>query len=58
MNKTKSNRYIGDSPKIGIWPTIDGRLGGVKESFEEQTMNMDPHTINMTIATQDYYPAW
>ncbi len=25
-------------PKIGIRPTIDGRLGGVRESLEEQTM--------------------
>ena len=27
-------------PKIGIRPTIDGRLGGVRESLETQTMNM------------------
>ncbi|KXX68225.1 L-fucose isomerase [Flammeovirga sp. SJP92] len=27
-------------PKIGIRPTIDGRLGGVRESLEEQTMAM------------------
>lgn len=27
-------------PKIGIRPTIDGRWGGVRESLEEQTMNM------------------
>jgi len=26
--------------KIGIRPTIDGRLGGVRESLEDQTMNM------------------
>jgi L-fucose isomerase len=26
-------------PKVGIRPTIDGRLGGVRESLEEQTMN-------------------
>lgn len=26
-------------PKIGIRPTIDGRLGGVRESLENQTMN-------------------
>ena len=32
------NRLIGDMPKIGIRPTIDGRLGGVRESLEEQTM--------------------
>jgi len=34
------NRLIGDMPKIGIRPAIDGRLGGVRESLEEQTMNM------------------
>ncbi len=36
------NRLIGDYPVIGIRPTIDGRRGalGVRESLEEQTMNM------------------
>ncbi len=34
------NRLIGDMPKIGIRPTIDGRLGGVRESLEKQTMNL------------------
>lgn len=27
-------------PKVGIRPAIDGRLGGVRESLEAQTMNM------------------
>jgi L-fucose isomerase len=27
-------------PKIGIRPAIDGRLGGVRESLESQTMNL------------------
>ncbi len=35
-----TNRLIGPMPKIGIRPTIDGRWGGVRESLEEQTMNM------------------
>ena len=35
-----TNRLIGDMPKIGIRPTIDGRLGGVRESLEELTMDM------------------
>lgn len=35
-----ANRLLGDMPKIGIRPTIDGRLGGVRESLEEQTMGM------------------
>ncbi len=36
------NRNIGTRPAIGIRPTIDGRRGalGVRESLEEQTMNM------------------
>jgi len=32
------NRLIGSLPKVGIRPTIDGRLGGVRESLEDQTM--------------------
>ena len=27
-------------PKIGIRPTIDGRMGGVRESLEDQTMGL------------------
>ena len=34
------NRLVGANPKIGIRPTIDGRLGGVRESLEKQTLNM------------------
>lgn len=34
------NRLRGAMPKIGIRPAIDGRRGGVRESLEEQTMNM------------------
>jgi len=36
------NRLVGDYPVIGIRPTIDARRGalGVRESLEEQTMNM------------------
>jgi L-fucose isomerase len=34
------NRLQGELPKIGIRPTIDGRLGGVRESLEEQTKQM------------------
>jgi L-fucose isomerase len=31
---------IGDFPKVGIRPAIDGRMNGVRESLEDQTMNM------------------
>ena len=33
-------RFRGEWPKIGIRPTIDGRMNGVRESLEDQTMNM------------------
>ncbi|MDD3322284.1 MAG: L-fucose isomerase [Paludibacter sp.] len=36
----KTGRLQGENPKIGIRPTIDGRQGGVRESLEDQTMNM------------------
>jgi L-fucose isomerase len=35
-----SNRLIGRLPKVGIRPVIDGREMGIRESLEEQTMNM------------------
>ncbi len=35
-----ANRLVGDMPKIGIRPTIDGREKGVREPLEVQTMNM------------------
>ena len=34
-------------PKIGIRPTIDGRLGGVRESLETQTRNMARATAEL-----------
>lgn len=41
MNLNKNGyRLKGSLPKIGIRPTIDGRLGGVRESLEDQTMRM------------------
>jgi L-fucose isomerase len=33
-------RFIEDYPKVGIRPTIDGRYGGVRETLEDQTMNL------------------
>ncbi|MBN1834317.1 MAG: hypothetical protein JW820_00635, partial [Spirochaetales bacterium] len=39
MNKP-ANRLKGSMPKVGIRPTIDGRRGGVRESLENQTMEM------------------
>jgi L-fucose/D-arabinose isomerase len=34
------NRLVGDMPTVGIRPTIDGRLNGVRESLEGTTMAM------------------
>lgn len=39
-NKEKNCRLYGSLPKIGIRPIIDGRRKGVRESLENQTMNM------------------
>ncbi|MCR8636752.1 L-fucose isomerase [Paenibacillus radicis (ex Xue et al. 2023)] len=39
-NENVKNRLVGDMPKIGIRPAIDGRRGGIRESLEEVTMNM------------------
>lgn len=36
----EQNRWKSGFPKIGIRPTIDGRRRGVRESLEDQTMNM------------------
>lgn len=36
----QQHRFIGNLPKIGIRPTIDGRRNGVRESLEETTMNL------------------
>ncbi len=41
-------------PKIGIRPTIDGRLGGVRESLENQTMNMAKSVAEFLSANLKY----
>ena len=35
-----TKRLVGRLPKVGIRPVIDGREKGIRESLEEQTMNM------------------
>lgn len=42
-------------PKIGIRPAIDGRLGGVRESLEERTMQQ-AHGVAALIAAELRYP--
>lgn len=41
-------------PKVGIRPTIDGRLGGVRESLESQTMNIAKAAAEFISATLKY----
>jgi L-fucose isomerase len=50
----KVNRFNGEWPKIGIRPTIDGRMGGVRESLENQTMNMAKSVVELLTATLKY----
>ncbi|MDR2916316.1 MAG: L-fucose isomerase [Tannerella sp.] len=50
----KTKRFQGDWPKIGIRPTIDGRMGGVRESLEEQTMNMAKSVVELLTAYVKY----
>ncbi len=35
-----AGRFVGDWPKVGIRPAVDGRMHGVRESLEEQTQRM------------------
>jgi len=44
------NPVLQNWPKIGIRPTIDGRLGGVRESLEKQTMAMAERTAKLLSA--------
>lgn len=34
------DKLIGDLPKVGIRPIIDGRRRGIRESLEDKTMDM------------------
>jgi L-fucose/D-arabinose isomerase len=42
-----TNRLIGRLPKVGIRPVIDGRERGIRESLEEQTMNMAQAAVRL-----------
>lgn len=47
-------RATGDYPSVGIRPTIDGRRHGVRESLEEQTMNMALAAADLITRTLKY----
>ena len=45
---------IGEYPKIGIRPVIDGRMRGVRESLEVQTMNMAKNAAKLLTSNLKY----
>ena len=52
MNTTiQTVRRLGPLPKVGIRPTIDGRRRGVRESLEEQTLNMAKAAADLISST-------
>ncbi len=48
-------RVSGDFPRVGIRPAIDGRMMGVRESLENQTMNMAKNAARL-ISSNLRYP--
>ncbi len=49
-----TKRFIGSNPKVGIRPVIDGRQGGVRESLEEQTMDMAKNVAQLISSKLKY----
>ena len=50
-----TSQLFSSPPKIGIRPTIDGRLGGVRQSLEEQTMDLARAAAQL-ISSSLHYP--
>jgi L-fucose isomerase len=51
VQKNPETPHMKNLPKIGIRPTIDGRLGGVRESLEDQTMNLAKSVASLLTST-------
>jgi len=52
-----NNNYqtvIGEYPKVGIRPAIDGRMNGVRESLEGQTMKMAKNAASLISSNLKY----
>lgn len=47
MSNAPKNQYRGSLPKIGIRAIIDGRRSGVRESLENQTMELVKSVANL-----------
>jgi L-fucose/D-arabinose isomerase len=54
ITNTEYQTVIGDFPKVGIRPAIDGRMRGVRESLEDQTMNMAKNAARLISANLKY----
>ena len=52
---SKNTVWAGRLPKVGIRPTVDGRLGGVREAIEGQTMKQAESVAKM-ISKNVRYP--
>lgn len=55
LSRQTSKRWVGEFPKIGIRPVIDGRQGGIRESLEETTMKMATNVATL-LQEQLHYP--
>jgi L-fucose isomerase len=51
---TNYQKVIGDYPKVGIRPAIDGRMMGVRESLEDQTMQMAKNAAKLISSNLKY----
>lgn len=49
-----TSNFQAEWPKIGIRPTIDGRMNGVRESLETQTLNMAKSVASLLTSTLKY----
>src|SRR5271157_4117640 len=54
MSNMQNQRFIGSNPKVGIRPVIDGRLGGIRESLEEFTMQMARNVASFLSSSLKY----
>ncbi|MGK7393764.1 MAG: L-fucose isomerase [Candidatus Cyclobacteriaceae bacterium M3_2C_046] len=48
-------KFKSSLPAVGIRPTIDGRLGGVRESLEQQTMEMAQNVAELISSNLKYF---
>jgi len=51
---TTDKTWITSLPKVGIRPTIDGRYGGVRESLEDQVMDMAENAARLISGNLKY----